>query len=255
MITLQPLSGRDDLCHGFFTRSNGVSTGLYASMNCGFGSNDDKDNVRRNRALAMAQLGVPSDALVTCYQVHGTGVMRVGETWAPEDSPIADGMVTNRPGIALGVLTADCAPVLMADLQAGVIGACHAGWRGALNGIAQATVEAMEELGADRRRLTVGIGPCIGASSYEVGPEFPEPFTAQDGDNAAFFRSVGGSGRSSFDLAGYLGHRLALAGVLGVYRCEHDTLTEDDRFFSYRRSCLRGERDYGRCLSAIALTT
>ena len=255
MITLQPLCGRDDLRHGFFTRSNGVSTGLYASMNCGFGSDDNSDNVRRNRALAMQQFGLPPEALVTCYQVHGTGVMKVRDAWVPEDSPVADGMVTDRPGIALGVLTADCAPLLMADHEARVIGACHAGWRGALNGIAEATVTAMEELGADRRRLTVGIGPCIGASSYEVGPEFPEPFIAQDRDNAAFFRSIDGSGQSYFDLAGYLGHRLALVNVLGVYRCENDTLMEDDRFFSYRRSCLRGERDYGRCLSAITLTT
>jgi hypothetical protein len=253
-ITLSALDGDPAIRHAFFTRQGGVSGGLFASLNCGFGSGDNLDDVARNRAIAAAQLDLSPERLVSCHQIHGTTVITVERPWRREDNPRADGTVTKVPGIALGVLAADCAPVLFADAEAGVIGAAHGGWRGALAGVMEATVTAMVALGARADRLRAGIGPCIGQASYEVGPEFPVNFAAADPASAAFFVPAGRPGHFLFDLPGYIALRLQRLGLAVVERAPHDTAAEEELFFSYRRACLRGERDYGRGLAAIALT-
>ena len=253
MIQAKTLAGLDGVQHRFFTRRGGVSAGLYSSLNCGYGSGDGPDNVRENRRRAAASFELAATELLTMHQIHSTDVLTVADRrWTSPGAPKADAMVTDRPGLALGVLAADCAPVLLADPCAGVIGAAHAGWKGALAGIVDATIAAMERLGAQRERLQAAIGPCIGRESYEVGPEFPAPFLAQDDANAVFFRAAPRAGHFLFDLAGYLAHRLALAGV-AASATGHDTLRASDDFFSYRRNTLKGVRDYGRGLSAIAL--
>jgi polyphenol oxidase len=253
MIQAKTLAGLDGVQHRFFTRRGGVSAGLYSSLNCGYGSGDGPDNVRENRRRAAASFELAATELLTMHQIHSTDVLTVADRrWTSPGAPKADAMVTDRPGLALGVLAADCAPVLLADARAGVIGAAHAGWKGALAGIVDATIAAMERLGARRERLQAAIGPCIGRESYEVGPEFPAPFLAQDDANAVFFGAAPRAGHFLFDLAGYLAHRLALAGV-AASATGHDTLRASDDFFSYRRNTLEGVRDYGRGLSAIAL--
>jgi YfiH family protein len=252
MLTLDALA-QPGVRHAFFTREGGVSEGLYASLNCGFGSGDDAAKVAENRARALAMAGMPADSLLTAYQVHSPDVVTVTEPWRREDAPKADGMVTDRVGVTLGILTADCTPVLFADAKAGVIGAAHAGWRGAITGVLEATVEAMEKLGAARHKIAAGIGPCIAQRSYEVGPEFPAPFLAQDPENAAFFRPSARERHHMFDLPGYVARRLKLLGLGWVDRLGNDTCAEADRFFSYRRATLKGEKDYGRDLSAICL--
>jgi purine-nucleoside/S-methyl-5'-thioadenosine phosphorylase / adenosine deaminase len=253
MIQAKTLAGLDGVQHRFFTRRGGVSAGLYSSLNCGYGSGDGPDNVRENRRRAAASFELAETELLTMHQIHSTDVLTVADRrWTSPGAPKADAMVTDRPGLALGVLAADCAPVLLADPCAGVIGAAHAGWKGALAGIVDATIAAMERLGAQRERLQAAIGPCIGRESYEVGPEFPAPFLAQDDANAVFFRAAPRAGHFLFDLTGYLAHRLALAGVVAS-ATGHDTLRASDDFFSYRRNTLEGVRDYGRGLSAIAL--
>jgi polyphenol oxidase len=239
--------------HGFFTRRHGFSTGLYASRNCGVGSNDKPESVRANRALAMSDLGLKPEALCTVYQVHGRDAITLT---APPDAalrPKADGMVTRAPGLALGVLAADCAPVLFAHGAARVVGACHAGWRGALAGITDATIEGMEKAGARRDGIVAVVGPCISGKAYEVGPEFPPQFTSQDAGNIRFFTPSPKPGHFYFDLPGYVLARLKLAGVGTVADVQCDTLSDPERFFSYRRATLAGEPDYGRQLSAIAL--
>jgi YfiH family protein len=253
MITLSALNDAAAVRHGFFTRRGGVSKPPFDSLNCGFGSADAPEDVARNRAIATARLDLAADRLVTCHQVHGTDVVAVERPWRREDSPRADGMVTRAPGIALGVLAADCAPVLFADGEAGVIGAAHGGWRGALAGVVEATVAAMEALGANRGRIRAGIGPCIAQRSYEVGPEFPSRFAAENGESLIFFAPARREGHFMFDLGGYIERRLLRLGIAGVQRAPHDTVAEENRFFSYRRACLRGEKDYGRGLAAIAL--
>jgi YfiH family protein len=253
MIQAKTLAGLDGVQHRFFTRRGGVSAGLYSSLNCGYGSGDGPDNVRENRRRAAASFELAETELLTMHQIHSTDVLTVADRrWTSPGAPKADAIVTDRPGLALGVLAADCAPVLLADPRAGVIGAAHAGWKGALAGIVDATIAAMERLGAQRERLQAAIGPCIGRESYEVGPEFPAPFLAQDDANAVFFRAAPRAGHFLFDLAGYLAHRLALAGV-PASATGHDTLRASDDFFSYRRNTLEGVGDYGRGLSAIAL--
>jgi purine-nucleoside/S-methyl-5'-thioadenosine phosphorylase / adenosine deaminase len=251
MITLDVLDD-DAIRHAFFTREGGVSGGVFASLNCGFGSADDPGRVARNRAIAMDGLGLREDRLVTCYQVHSATVLRVEDPWRREDAPPADGMVTDRAGIALGVLAADCAPVLFFDPEAGVIGAAHGGWRGALHGVMEATVAAMTALGAAPARIRAGIGPCIAQESYEVGPEFPGRFVAIDTASGGFFVPAAREGHFRFDLPGYIAHRLARLGLAAIGRAAHDTAADPERFFSYRRACLAGERDYGRALAAIA---
>jgi len=252
-LTLGALNGLKGIRHGFFTRVGGVSTGLYASLNVGFGSDDSPDAVRENRARAMRALGLAPDRLVTVYQVHSADVAVVDEPWPHAHAPKADALVTRRRGIALGILTADCVPVLFADAEAGVIAAAHAGWKGALGGVLDNTVRAMVDLGARPGRIVAAVGPHIGPGSYEVGPDFPAPFLARDPADTAFFHPSQRAGHHMFDLGGYVEKRLNQAGVDMVRREAWDTLTEPERFFSYRRTTLRGEADYGRELSAIAM--
>lgn len=239
--------------HAFFTRQGGVSEGLFGSLNCGFGSGDAPQRVAANREIAMAWLGLPADRLVTLRQIHSATVVIVERPWRREESPSADGLVTTVPGIALGVLAADCAPILFHDPVARVIGASHGGWRGALGGIVEATVARMAALGAERRRIRAAIGPRIAPHSYEVGPEFPQPFVAEDPDNMGFFAPAPRGGHYLFDLGGYIAHRLGRAGIATVEVAPHDTVAEEERFFSYRRARLRSERSHGRGLSAIVL--
>ena len=252
MITHDSL-GAPGLRHGFFTREGGVSEGRFASLNCGFGSGDDAERVAENRGRAAARLSVTPDRLVTCYQIHSAEAVVVETPWQRGSAPRADGMVTTVRGIGLGVLAADCAPVLLADAGAGVIGACHAGWRGALTGIVDGTVEEMRRHGARLDRIVAVVGPAIGRLSYEVGPEFPAPFLAGNPDDADLFRPAPRAGHFLFDLAGYTLRRLRRLGIGSAATTGGDTAAEDARFFSYRRACLRGERDYGRLISAIAL--
>src|SRR3954452_9801198 len=239
--------------HAFFTRRGGVSDGAFASLNCGFGSRDLPENVQQNREIAASRLGLPADRLVRCPQVHGTHAIAVETPWRREQNPRADAMVTLVPGIALGVLAADCAPVLFADPDSRVIGAAHGGWRGALAGVMEATVAAMTRLGARPERIRAGIGPCIAQPSYEIGPEFHETFIAADPENRGFFRPASRAGHFLFDLPGYIAERLSRLGLAAVERTAHDTAAEEELFFSYRRACLHGESDYGRGLAAIAL--
>ncbi len=253
MITVDALEKLASVRHGFFTRAGGVSGAVYASLNVGYGSGDDPANVAANRARAMARMDLPPEALVTAYQVHGVRVAAVEQAWPPGAAPTADGLVTRKPGAALGIVSADCAPVLFADAGAGVIGATHAGWRGALAGVLEATVEAMVRLGADPANTIAAVGPCIGRESYEVGPEFAARFIAEDPDNARFFGEAARGERCRFDFAGYVASRLDALGLGLIVATMHDTCLEDDRFFSYRRSVLCGDKDYGRGLSAIAL--
>ena len=253
MIQAQPLADLDSVQHRFFTRRGGVSAGLYSSLNCGYGSADPPENVRENRRRVAAAFDLAEPDLLTMHQIHSTDVLTVGKArWSSPGAPKADALVTDQPGVVLGVLAADCAPVLFADGDAGVIGAAHAGWKGALGGVVDTTIAAMERLGAKRDRIRAVIGPCIGGDSYEVGPEFPAPFLAQHAGNAAFFRPAPRAGHFLFDLAGYLVHRLTMAGV-AASATGHDTLSATEDFFSYRRNTLQGVRDYGRGLSAVAL--
>ena len=239
------------LPHGFLGRRGGVSTGLVAGLNVGSGSNDNPAAVFRNRGLAIAAIR-PGAELASVHQVHSAEVVPVTRAWPLEERPRADGMATDRPGILLGIVTADCAPVLFADLDAGVVGAAHAGWRGALAGVTDATITAMERLGARREHIHAAVGPCIGQASYEVDEDFRARFLADDPDNARFF-AESAAGRPHFDLEDYVVHRLVAAGIDEVEALNLDTYADADRFFSYRRATHRGEPDYGRQLSAIAL--
>jgi YfiH family protein len=253
MIQAPTLTDLPGVQHRFFTREGGVSAGLFSSLNCGYGSADNPENVRENRRRAAAAFGLGEPDLLTVHQIHSTDVLTVGAgRWTSPGAPKADAMVTDRPGVALGVMAADCAPVLLADAGAGVIGAAHAGWRGALAGVVQTTIAAMERLGARRDNMRIVVGPCIGPASYEVGPEFPAPFLAQDAGNTAYFRTARRAGHFLFDLPGYLCGRLGKEGV-SVLATGHDTLPGDAPFFSYRRNTLVGVQDYGRGLSAIML--
>ena len=236
--------------HGFMGRTGGVSTGLYASLNVGLGSDDDPANVMTNRARAVAAVA-PGAHLVTLHQAHSARVVDAGD-WADAARPEADGLVTGQPGLALGILTADCAPVLFEDDVAGVIGAAHAGWKGAFTGVLEATVSAMERLGASRSRIVAAIGPCIARRSYEVDDAFRARFLEAGSRNEAFFAD-GRPGHAHFDLEGYCAARLADAGVERVEALGLDTRSDPVRFFSYRRTTLVGEPDYGRQLSLISL--
>ena len=238
------------LRHGFFTRKGGASSGIFAGLNCGPGSSDMAEMVEINRARAAEALGLAPAALVTLNQVHSADVAVLEA--APPARIRADALVTATPGLALAVLTADCQPVLFADAEAGVIGAAHAGWRGTLDGVLDATLDAMERLGARRGRIAAVIGPCISQAAYEVGPEFLDRFLAEDPGLSRFF--INGSGdRYRFDLPGYGLHRLRAAGVGHAEWTRHCTYGDEERFYSYRRTTHRGEADYGRLLSAIRL--
>ena len=250
-MTLRPVvaDALDGLAHGFFTREGGVSSGIYAGLNGGQGSADDPEAVAENRTRIAAHLGVHE--LVSVHQVHSDRAEVVTGPWA-EERPKADAMVTNRPGLGLGILSADCAPVLFADREAGVVGAAHAGWGGALGGVLEATVEAMAGLGAAPERITAVVGPVISQRAYEVGPEYVERFLDEDPANARYF--AGGKGdRAMFDLPGYCLGRLRAAGVGLAEWTGHCTYSDEERFYSYRRSCHRDEPDYGRLVAAIAL--
>lgn len=236
------------ITHGFFGRQGGVSTGFYDSLNVGEGSGDGQDAVARNRALVSASLGARH--LLSCYQVHSTSVVPVDAPWT--DRPQADAMVTDRPGIGLCILTADCMPVLFADAEAGVIGAAHAGWKGALGGVLEATVSAMTKLGAERARIHVAIGPTIGQASYEVGPEFRDTFMASMPGSDTLFREGKGD-RFQFDLPGFARQRLDAVGIGAVTDVGHDTCAMEAEYFSNRRRNHRGETDYGRNGSVILL--
>ena len=239
--------------HAFFTRAGGVSDGVYASLNGGIGSNDRPANVAENRARMAAALQVAPERLLTAYQIHSPNVVVAESPWPITDRPRADAIVTKVLGIALGISTADCGPVLFADPQAGVIGAAHAGWRGALAGVLEATIAAMERLGAARSRIVAAAGPMIHQPSYEVGADLVEQFLAADAGNARFF-IAGRPGHSMFDLPGYVVSRLRQAGIASVEDLGNCTYAEEARFYSYRRTTHRAEPDYGRHLNAIALT-
>jgi purine-nucleoside/S-methyl-5'-thioadenosine phosphorylase / adenosine deaminase len=253
MIQAETLKDCPRVRHGFFTRRGGVSAGIYASLNCGYGSNDQAANVTENRRRALALIGLPAEALATTYQIHSADVIEVTKPWPQDARPRVDAMVTTRPGIALGICTADCAPVLLADPVAGVIGAAHAGWRGAVSGVVEAVVRAMVEHGAEPARMHAAAGPCIAQASYEVGPEFPQPFLQQDPENRRFFVPSKRAGHFMFDLPGYVLSRLQRLGIGEAASVGRDTCAETDMFFSYRRTTLAGEKDYGRGLSVIAL--
>ena len=251
-ITHPALAELAGIRHGFFTRAGGVSSGIYASLNCGTGSKDDRALVLENRARAMAALGAAADRLATPYQVHGIDVATVNEPWQPGEGPKADATVTNRPGIVLGIGTADCGPILFADASANIVGAAHAGWRGALAGVAGATIAAMERLGARRDNIVAVLGPMISRDNYEVGPEVRDAFLAADPDNQRFLTPSVRDGRFQLDLPAFIVADLAAAGVAAdaIGLC---TYADDERFFSYRRATHRNEPDYGRLLSAIMI--
>lgn len=251
-ITAPALSALTGIRHGFFTRAGGVSSGIYDSLNCGIGSKDDRALVLENRARVAASLGGEGQHVAAPYQVHGTEVAVVDAAWEAGKGPKADATVTNRPGVILGVGSADCGPILFAEAQARVIGAAHAGWRGALAGVGDTTIAAMERLGARRQRIVAVLGPTIAQASYEVGPELRDAFLSADGNNGRFFRPSPRDGHFLFDLPGYIVARLAAAGV-NASATGDDTYAEAERFFSYRRSTHRGEPDYGRLMSAIVL--
>lgn len=253
MLQSRTLAAIKGIRHGFFTREGGVSRGLYASLNGGVGSNDAAADVAENRARMAKALAVTPERFLTAYQIHSPDVIVADAPWTAEARPRVDAIVTATPGLAIGVSTADCGPVLFADRQARVIGAAHAGWRGALTGVLEATVAAMEKLGAARERLSVALGPMIRQPSYEVGPEFVARFVAADPEYARFFRSAGADGHAMFDLGGFIAHRLRLAGVTEIDDLGLDTFAEPDRFYSYRRTTKRAEPDYGRHINAIAL--
>jgi len=239
--------------HAFFTRSGGVSQGVYATLNGGVGSNDAPAKVDENRARMAAALGVVPNHLLTAYQIHSPDVVIAEQPWTRETRPRADAIVTRTPRLAVGVSTADCGPLLLADAAAGVVGAAHAGWRGALGGVIEATVAAMESLGAKRARIAAALGPTICQPYYEVGPEFVERFLAADASNARFFAASERAGHAMFDLTGFIAERVHRAGIDNFEDLGLCTYAEPERFFSYRRMTRLGEADYGRHINAIAL--
>jgi polyphenol oxidase len=249
-VVLAPLA---NVRHAFFTRSGGVSAGVYASLNGGVGSNDRPENVAENRARMAAILGVNPDRLLTAYQIHSPDVVVADKPWTRENRPRADAIVTQVPRLAIGVSTADCGPLLLADTDAGVIGAAHAGWRGALTGVIEATIVAMERIGADRNKISAALGPTIRQANYEVGPEFVQRFLSEDPANARYFAPAQRPQHAMFDLPGYIGDRVRRAGITQFEDLGLCTYAEPERFFSYRRTTRSGEADYGRHVNAIAL--
>ena len=251
-LTSAALSGLPGIRHAFFSREGGVSEGIYRGLNVGIGSSDIPERVLENRRRVTAEMGVSTRNLVTPHQVHSPDVVTVSGPFASE-RPRADGIVTATPGLAIGVLTADCGPILFADSRAGVIGAAHAGWRGALGGILENTVDAMIALGAERSGITAVLGPCIGPQNYEVGPEFVAQFLASNPAYDSYFKETSRSGYHMFDLWSFIMDRLEKAGVRAesMRQC---TYADEDRFYSYRRTTHRNEPDYGRQISTIAIT-
>ncbi len=252
-IAVGALSAVPGVVHGFFTREGGVSRGVYAGLNCGYGSRDERAAVAQNRRRVAATLDLPGERLLTVHQVHSANALVATAPHDPLAAPKADALVTDRPGLAVAALAADCAPVLFADRGGRAVAAAHAGWRGALSGILEATVDAMGRLGARRSDIVAVVGPCISAAAYEVGPEFRATFLAADPGYERFFTPGARETHPMFHLAAFCVHRLAAAGVGTVESVGDCTYRDETRFFSYRRACHRGEDDYGRLVSAIAL--
>jgi YfiH family protein len=253
MIVSDVLKEQSGIRHGFFTRQGGISNGIYASLNCGFGSGDKADTVRENRARVAGKLGTGPAELVTVRQIHSSRVVVAEAPWRPEAAPEADAIVTRTPSLALGVLTADCTPILFADPQARVVAAAHAGWKGAKAGIIDAVVETMEGLGARRDRICAAIGPAISAAAYEVGPKFEAAFLADAAANGKYFGRAAPGERPYFDLPGYCRDRAHEARIAYVEALSLCTYQNESLFFSYRRSIHCGEPDYGRQISAIVI--
>jgi len=252
-VTIDEIAA-DGVRHAFFTRKGGVSEGIYAGLQCGRGaSGDSRENVAKNRAYAARAMGVARESLVSCYQHHSADVVTVTTPWRPGKPPKADAMVCDTPGIALGILTADCAPVLFVDPKAKIIGAAHAGWQGALGGVLEATVEAMIAMGAERQRIQAGIGPCITQPNYQVDEGFRDRFLADNRDNARHFGPDPAEGHHRFDLPEYCRATLKAYGVRQSEFCGACTYADEERFYSNRRALHKGEGDYGRGLSAIVI--
>jgi len=246
------LAGLPGVSHGFFTRQGGVSTGVYASLNIGLGSSDDRAHVHENRGRVADALGLRHDRLVFPYQVHSPDVWLIEAATLLSEVPKADAVVTALPGLAIAISIADCGPVLFADAEAGVIGAAHAGWKGAFGGVLDATVAAMVSQGARRERIVAAVGPTISQRAYEVGPEFVDRFVLDDAGNARFFKPSERAEHAMFDLPGYILARLRRAGIERAENLDLCTYSDEARFFSYRRMTHRGEADYGRLVAAIA---
>jgi len=253
LIQAPALASQPTIRHAFFTRQGGVSEGIYASLNGGVGSSDEPAKVQENRRRMAEALHVAPEALISIYQVHSPDTVIVEGPWRGE-RPKADAMVTAVPGLALGITTADCGPVLFADAEARVIGAAHAGWRGAVTGVLESTITAMEKLGARRRQIVAVLGPTISQKAYEVGPDFIERFTKEAPGYERFLKAAERSGHAMFDLPGFIGARLEAAGIGAFTNLGLCTYSDEERFFSYRRTTHRQEPDYGRLISAIALT-
>jgi YfiH family protein len=254
MIEASQLKSARSVRHGFFTRQGGHSSGPFASLNCGFGSGDDKPTVAKNRAAVGEHLGVSAGNLLTIWQWHSPDVIVAEAPWDALKPPKGDAIVTTKPGLAIAVLTADCAPILFADTEQGVIAAAHAGWKGALAGVSDATIAVMEEKGARRERITAIIGPTISQKAYEVGPDFAAQFIAEAPDNTDFFAPSARPRHQMFDLPAYLKRRMVRQGVGRVIDMGLCTYSDEDRFYSFRRATHRGERNYGRQISAIVLS-
>jgi YfiH family protein len=255
MLQASLLSSLPGVRHAFFTREGGVSEGLYASLNGGVGSRDAPDNVVENRARMARAVGVEPDRFLTAYQVHSPDVVVADGSWDAQTRPRADALVTRIPGIAIAVSTADCGPVLFADAEAGVIGAAHAGWRGALSGVLEAALNAMEELGARRERIAAALGPMISQRNYEVGADLIEKFVERDVSSSEFFAPAARAGHAQFDLPGFIADRLRKAGLTRIEDLGVCTYADPKLFFSYRRATHRAEADYGRHINAIALSS
>lgn len=253
MIIEASMLAFDGIRHGFFTREGGVSGGLYASLNGGVGSKDQAGHVAENRARMAGALGVTPERFLTAFQIHSPRVVVVETPWTAETRPRADAIVTRMRALAIGISTADCGPVLLADPTARIIGAAHAGWRGALSGVVEAAIEAMEQLGANRSEIRAVLGPMIRQQNYEVGADLIARFRAEDPASNRFFAPAARAGHAMFDLAGYVGSRLSRAGVRYIEDLGHCTYADPARFFSFRRTTHHGEADYGRHVNAIAL--
>lgn len=253
MFLTAPGLNKKNIRHGFFSRRGGHSNGQYTSLNCGFGSGDDLGIVARNRAEVGKALGVPGEAVCTAYQVHSPTCVILDAPWQWREAQEADALATKTPGVALGILTADCVPVLFADHEAGVIGAAHAGWKGAFGGVLENTVEAMKNLGSRPAAITAAIGPAIQQASYEVGPEFYDRLVAADSANNRYFTPSPKPGHHLFNLPEYVKNRLSRLGLGAINLLANDTCSGEDDFFSFRRATLRGEPVYGRQISAIIL--
>ena len=255
IVESEALSKIPGINHGFFTREGGISEGDYASLNCGLGSQDDPEHIKVNRSRVAESLKVETGQLVTAYQIHSPKAVRIMGSLSEKNRPKADALVTDKPDLAIGVLTADCTPVLFADPAHGVIGAAHAGWRGALGGILESTVKLMESIGAARENMITAIGPTISWAAYQVGPEFLDTFMEEDQESDPFFRDDSVTGRFQFDLPGYVEHRLRRIGPHRITNSNLCTYSEEAHFFSYRRATHRNESDYGRQISAISMTS